>query len=219
MAGRIPRILSPWCRAIAPAAGRDRRSRHIAADGDAAAIGLDLLLRRTGLSLGRGIKMHVDSPKSTGGSRKSAADPSERRAVALVAQKSQYAGRHDTMLVGCGGGILTVAAIPVQGRRCQARHARRELAQRQSPRLLDVRLATLAHAWHKAAADPSEEILVFLVFQKRPDLIQRGLAPVQREEPRLIELRGRTSAKGRNLLSAARRRMAAPGATLPCSGR
>jgi hypothetical protein len=33
---------------------------------------------------------------------------------------------------------------------------------------------------HKAAADPAEEFLVFFGFQKRPELIQHGLVPVQK---------------------------------------
>jgi hypothetical protein len=62
-----------------------------------------------------------DSPKPGGENHKPAANPGQERAVALVAQKSQNTGPHDTML-GLRRGILTVAENPVQ---CQARRARR----------------------------------------------------------------------------------------------
>ena len=44
--------------------GGDRRARSITANGDAAAIGFNLFLRRTGLRLGRGIKFHQRQPKA-----------------------------------------------------------------------------------------------------------------------------------------------------------
>ena len=62
-----------------------------------------------------GKKIDKDRPKPAGENHKAAADPSKKRAVVLVAQESQNAGPHDTLLPGYKKQILLVAATPVQG--------------------------------------------------------------------------------------------------------
>src|SRR5215831_9681043 len=79
--------------AVAAIARRDRPADNIASKGDAAALSFDPSLRLRFFTLRR-VKINESRPQRSNDGRKPAANPAKQSAVALVAQKSQSAGRH-----------------------------------------------------------------------------------------------------------------------------
>jgi hypothetical protein len=93
--GTIPRMSSPRLWAFVAAAGRYRRAGHVAADGNAAAIGLDLLLGRAWLWLGHRVEINEGCPEPSDDNDEAATDQGQHPLVLLVLQKLPNLFPHD----------------------------------------------------------------------------------------------------------------------------